>query len=144
MPKPISARKKHSVRGSKSGRPIMTLLDLLGRRWTLRILWELRERSLTSRALRSACDEASPTVLQARLSELRQAGLVELLPGYGYRLTAIGKELLENFLPLHRFAARWSKGIVSTDATATLGVAVPPHVKGRPPGRGSATKLGHA
>jgi DNA-binding HxlR family transcriptional regulator len=110
VPKPISAMKKHGVRGSKSGRPIMILLDLLGRRWTLRILWELRERSLTSRALRSACDEASPTVLQARLSELRQAGLVELLPSYGYRLTAIGKELLENFLPLHRFAARWSKG----------------------------------
>jgi DNA-binding HxlR family transcriptional regulator len=110
MPKPISAMKKPGVRGSKSGRPIMTLLDLLGRRWTLRILWELRERSLTSRALRSACDEASPTVLQARLSELRQASLVELLPGYGYRLTAIGKELLENFLPLHRFAERWSRG----------------------------------
>jgi Mn-dependent DtxR family transcriptional regulator len=49
-------------------------------------------------------------VLQARLSELRQAGLLELLPGYGYRLTALGKELLENFLPLHRFAERWSKG----------------------------------
>jgi len=102
--------KKHSVRGSKSGRPIMALLDLLGRRWTLRLIWELRERSLTSRGLRTACDEASPTVLQARLSELRQAGLVELLPGNGYRLTAVGKELLENFLPLHRFAERWSKG----------------------------------
>jgi Mn-dependent DtxR family transcriptional regulator len=49
-------------------------------------------------------------VLQARLSELRHAGLVELLPGNGYRLTAVGKELLENFLPLHRFAERWSKG----------------------------------
>jgi len=65
---------------------------------------------LTSRGLRAACDEASPTVLQARLSELRQAGLVELLPGNGYRLTAVGKELLESFLPLHRFAERWSKG----------------------------------
>jgi DNA-binding HxlR family transcriptional regulator len=110
MPKPISAMKKHSVRGSASGRPIMALLDLLGRRWPLRIIWELRERSLTSRALRSACDEASPTVLQARLSELRQAGLVELVPASGYRLTQIGKELLETFLPLHRFAERWSKG----------------------------------
>jgi DNA-binding HxlR family transcriptional regulator len=110
MPKPISAMKKHGVRGSESGRAIMALLDLLGRRWTLRIIWELRERSLTSRALRSACDEASPTVLQARLSELRQAGLVELLPASGYRLTQIGKELLETFLPLHRFAERWSKG----------------------------------
>ena len=109
MPKQTSALKKPSVRGSKSGRPIMALLDLLGRRWTLRILWELREQALTSRALRAACDEASPTVLQARLSELREVGLVELMPGNGYRLTAIGKELLENFLPLHRFAERWSK-----------------------------------
>jgi DNA-binding HxlR family transcriptional regulator len=30
------------VRGSSGGRPIMALLDLLGRRWALRILWELR------------------------------------------------------------------------------------------------------
>jgi len=105
-----AAMKKRAVRGSKSGRPIMSLLDLLGRRWTLRIFWELREQPLTSRGLRAACDEASPTVLQARLSELRQAGLVELLPGNGYRLTPVGKELLENFLPLHRFAERWSKG----------------------------------
>src|SRR5256885_10255749 len=98
MPKPMPAVKKRAVRGSKSGRPIMALLDLLGRRWTLRILWELREQPLTSRALRAACDEASPTVLQARLSELREAGLVELMPGNGYRLTAIGRELLGNFL----------------------------------------------
>jgi DNA-binding HxlR family transcriptional regulator len=109
MPKPASVVKKRSVRGSRSGRPIMALLDLLGRRWSLRIIWELREASLTSRALRTACDEASPTVLQTRLSELREAGLVELMPGDGYRLTEMGKELFENFLPLHRFAERWSK-----------------------------------
>src|SRR5476651_128709 len=99
MPKQISAVKKRAVRGSRSGRPIMALLDLLGRRWTLRILWELREQSLTSRALRTACDEASPTVLQARLSELRKAGLVELRPGDGYGLTATGRELHQTFLP---------------------------------------------
>jgi DNA-binding HxlR family transcriptional regulator len=109
MPKRMPAVKKRSVRGSKSGRPIMALLDLLGRRWSLRILWELREAPLTSRALRAACDEASPTVLQARLSELRQAAFVELVPAGGYGLTATGKELLATFLPLHRFAERWSK-----------------------------------
>ena len=87
----------------------MVLLDLLGRRWSLRILWELRDQSLTSRALRTACDEASPTVLQARLSELRKAGFIELVPASGYGLTGIGQELLETFLPLHRFAERWSK-----------------------------------
>jgi DNA-binding HxlR family transcriptional regulator len=106
---PKKTARQRRVRGSRSGRPIMVLLDLLGRRWSLRILWELREQSLSSRALRAACDEASPTVLQARLSELRQADFVELIPGDGYRLTAMGRELLENFLPLHRFAERWSK-----------------------------------
>jgi DNA-binding HxlR family transcriptional regulator len=109
MPKQPAAMKKRRVRGSKSGRPIMALLDLLGRRWTLRIIWELRNQSLTSRALREACDEASPTILQARLSELRAAGFVELLPASGYALTDPGRELQKTFLPLHQFAERWSK-----------------------------------
>jgi DNA-binding HxlR family transcriptional regulator len=85
----------------------MALLDLLGRRWTLRILWELRDAHLTSRGLRAACDEASPTVLQARLSELREAGFVELGEAGGYGLTALGRELCETFMPLNTFAKRW-------------------------------------
>jgi DNA-binding HxlR family transcriptional regulator len=104
-----AVKPKRAVRGSRTGRPIMVLLDLLGRRWTLRILWELRESTLTSRALREACDDASPTVLQARLADLRQAGLVELASASGYRLTDMGRELHGTFLPLHRFAERWSK-----------------------------------
>ncbi|WP_426611665.1 winged helix-turn-helix transcriptional regulator [Bradyrhizobium sp. McL0616] len=99
--------KTRSVRGSRTGRPIIALLDLLGQRWTLRILWELHDAPLTSRALRTACDEASPTVLQARLSELREAGFVELGEAGGYGLTALGRELCETFMPLHRFAERW-------------------------------------
>jgi DNA-binding HxlR family transcriptional regulator len=98
-----------AVRGSRTGRPIMALLDLLGRRWSLRILWELQGAPLTSRALRTACDEASPTVMQARLSELREARFVELSEGGGYSLTPLGRELCETFMPLHRFAERWRK-----------------------------------
>ena len=109
MPKPAAVTTKTAVRGSRTGRPVMALLDLLGRRWTLRIIWELNDGPLTSRALRTACDDASPTVMQARLSELREAGLVELLAGDGYRLTLLGRELMESFLPLHQFAERWSK-----------------------------------
>ena len=101
-------RAKGPVRGSTTGRPIMALLDLLGRRWTLRILWELRDASLTSRALREACGDISPTVLQARLDDLREAGLVERSPE-GYRQTDLGRELALVFLPIHRFAERWSK-----------------------------------
>jgi DNA-binding HxlR family transcriptional regulator len=113
MSKQVVVPKKGPVRGSRSGRPIMALLDLLGRRWTLRIIWELRESTLTSRALRTACDEASPTILQSRLSELREAGFVELVFGEGYRLSPLGKDLLATFLPLYGFAERWSKHGVS-------------------------------
>src|SRR4029078_10614385 len=104
MRKQAPAMKKRAVRGSRTGRPIMALLDLLGRRWTLRIVWELREGPLTSRALRTACDEASPTVVQARLSELREAGLIELAQGDGYGLTELGQDLADTALPLHRAA----------------------------------------
>ena len=106
MAKPASSR-QYVARGSRTGRPIMALLDLLGRRWSLRILWELRGEPLTSRALRAVCDEASPTVMQARLTELREAGFIELGEG-GYRLTPLGRQLCETFMPLHLFAERWS------------------------------------
>lgn len=86
----------------------MALLDLLGRRWALRVIWELRDGWLTSRQLRAACDDVSPTVLQSRLSELRGAGLIVLEARHGYTLTPLGRELLESFLPLHGFAERWA------------------------------------
>jgi DNA-binding HxlR family transcriptional regulator len=106
------------VRGSRTGRPIMALLDLLGRRWTLRIVWELRNGPLTARALRAACDEASPTVLHTRLAELRDARLVDHTAGRGYGLTPLGVEFSRAFLPLYDFADRWAaQTIPSDDAT---------------------------
>ncbi len=96
------------VRGSRSGRPIMALLDLLGRRWQLRILWELREGPLGFRALQQRCDGMSPSVLSQRLSELVTAGVVEQLPGSDYRLTEPGVELLAALGPLNAWASRWS------------------------------------
>lgn len=95
---------------TQSKRPIMRLLDLVGRRWALRILWELRDAPLRSRALRAACDGVSPTVLQARLDDLRAAGLVELA-AQGYALTALGREFLTAFLPLYRFADHWAAAV---------------------------------
>jgi DNA-binding HxlR family transcriptional regulator len=48
-------------------------------------------------------------VLQARLSELRKAGFLDLAAEGGYSLTPLGQELCETFMPLHRFAERWRK-----------------------------------
>lgn len=105
----MALTKRKTVRGSKTGRPIMVLLDLIGRRWTLRIIWELRDGPLTSRALRERCDDISPTVLQARMGELRHAGFVTLDTPGGYRLTDLGDELREHTGGLYTFAERWSK-----------------------------------
>jgi DNA-binding HxlR family transcriptional regulator len=88
----------------------MALLDLLGRRMTLRILWELRDRELTFRALQNAA-ATNPSVLNARLGELREAQLVEHGEG-GYRLTAQGRSLLATFLPLHAWAEEWARALV--------------------------------
>lgn len=98
------------VRGSKTGRPIMVLLDLLGRRWTLRIVWELREAPLRFRDLQDSI-AASPTIVNTRLAELREAKLVLLDEESGYRLTPLGEELLRLFLPLHLWSEKWAKAI---------------------------------
>jgi DNA-binding HxlR family transcriptional regulator len=99
-----------AVRGSRTGRPIMAALDLLGRRWALRVLWELRHGPQSFRALRARCDEVSPTVLNQRLAELRASGIVEHAPGSGYALTAGGESLLAALTPLRDWAERWAKG----------------------------------
>ena len=96
------------VRGSTTGRPIMALLDLLGRRWTLRIVWELREEPRRFRELQDLLG-ASPTIVNTRLAELREAKLVELDEAVGYRLTSLGNELLRLFLPLHVWSEKWAK-----------------------------------
>jgi DNA-binding HxlR family transcriptional regulator len=97
------------VRGSRTGRPIMALLDLLGKRWVLRIIWELREASLTFRELRDRCDAMSPTVLNQRLRDLRDADVVVLAETGGYSLSQSGRQLLAALTPLQRWADAWQK-----------------------------------
>ncbi|MEX2123054.1 MAG: helix-turn-helix domain-containing protein [Woeseia sp.] len=92
-----------------------TLLDLSGRRWSLRVVWELRQGALNFRALREACGRISPGVLQCRLHEWRSAGMVEKIPRLGYRLTARGERLFQLLAPL----SDW----VSSDESA------PPHAR---------------
>lgn len=88
----------------------MALLDLLGRRWTMRVLWELRGGPLSFRALQAACSGMSPSVLNQRLAELREAALVDAADN-GYALTPRGKELLAMFEPLNRWAEGWAQDL---------------------------------
>lgn len=95
------------VRGSQTGMPIMALLDMLGRRGALRLIWELREGALTFRALQEAAD-LNPSTLNARLKELRSARVV-ILGDQGYSLTPEGTDLLAMLLPLRLWAEQWAK-----------------------------------
>jgi DNA-binding HxlR family transcriptional regulator len=86
----------------------MAILDLLGRRWTLRMLWELRDGPLGFRALQAQCDAMSPSVLSQRLTELTTAGVVGQIESLEYELTEEGRGLMEALAPLHQWAARWN------------------------------------
>lgn len=87
----------------------MALLDLLGRRWVLRILWELRDEPLNFRELQAACGGISPSVLNTRLADMRDTQLVELLPDEGYALTKMGRELHTQLTPLTVWSEKWAK-----------------------------------
>ncbi len=88
----------------------MVLLDLLGRRTALRILWELRgDTPMTFRALQEAA-ETNPSVLNTRLAELREVKIVAHAEG-GYVLSPLGRELLAHLGPLTSWAETWAKAI---------------------------------
>ena len=87
----------------------MAALDLLGRRWSLRILWELGRGPLGARALRARCDDMSTSVLYARLGELVDVGLVRTDADGAYELTPLGADLGRAIAPLDAWAQRWAR-----------------------------------
>lgn len=91
-----------------SKEPIMALLDLLGRRWAMRVIWELRTEELTFRQLQQRCNGVSASALNSRLRELREAGILGNGPG-GYQLSEEGRSLLQAYEPLGKWAQRWAR-----------------------------------
>ena len=103
-PVPVPGR---PARGTRTGRPLLVAFDLLGRRWALRVLWELRAERLGFRALRERCDGMSSSVLRDRLAELVEARILDTDAEGHYGLTADGRGLLEALQPLSRWADGW-------------------------------------
>jgi DNA-binding HxlR family transcriptional regulator len=102
------------VGSSQTGRPIMAVLDLLGRRWSMRILWELHQNGPNSfRSLQRLCGDISPTVLNSRLSELREAGIIALREGEGYIITEEGLALGKIITQLNEWAKGWAERTVA-------------------------------
>ena len=90
---------------------MMALLDLLGRRWSMGVLWTLCEGGpATFRELQARCETISPAVLNARLKELREARLVER-SSEGYAATGLGRELYGHLNPLGSWAKVWARSL---------------------------------
>ncbi|MEK0097817.1 winged helix-turn-helix transcriptional regulator [Streptomyces sp. NPDC056121] len=85
----------------------MAALDLLGRRWTLRILWELSHAPAGFRELQRRCERMSSSVLSTRLHELTGARLLALHDD-AYHLTPLGEHLVEALTPLQAWSRRWA------------------------------------
>ncbi|MFI5889459.1 winged helix-turn-helix transcriptional regulator [Actinoplanes sp. NPDC051513] len=83
-------------------------MDLLGRRWALRLIWELRDGPVGARALLARCEGLSSSVLYQRLGELTGSGLA-LGGNEGYELTPLGKDLGRALGPLDEWANRWAE-----------------------------------
>jgi DNA-binding HxlR family transcriptional regulator len=98
------------VRGSTTGRPLMAALDLLGQRWTLRVIWELRADALGFRELQRRCEKMSSSVLSTRLATLMEAAIVHLEDD-GYYLTPLGKDLITALGPLQSWADEWNEAL---------------------------------
>lgn len=102
------------VRGSTTGRPLMAAMDLLGRRWALRILWELRVGPTGARVLQAKCDGMSSSVLYDRLRDLAASGLVEQTHDDQYVLSELGASLGTALKPLDSWATSWAKSLRKT------------------------------
>jgi|SRR5215213_9098868 len=86
-----------------SARPVESVFELLGRRWALRLVWELRRSTLTFSELRRRTG-ISPAVLSARLRDLGDADVIERDGGGRYRLSGRGRELARVLYELNRWA----------------------------------------
>lgn len=102
------------VRGSQTGKPIMALFDLLGRSWSLGIIWQLSQTPLTFRGLQEKCERISPTVLNKRLKELREAKLIANDKD-GYQLTDLGRELFTLLSPFGQWSTHWADQLQGQD-----------------------------
>lgn len=98
------------VRGSKSGVPIMAVFDLIGRTWAIGVVWQLQNGPCTFRELQERCELISPTILNSRIKDLREADVVERTLE-GYQLTSRGKELIEIIKPLGNWSRKWAKEV---------------------------------
>jgi len=111
------------VRGSKTGKPIMALLDLLGRTWALGIIWHLNTAPATFRELQERCEQISPSLLNTRLKELKSLSIITTNE-QGYTLTEQGQDLFGIISPLGLWSKSWAKQINDSEHNKAMNTTI--------------------
>ncbi|NKY36557.1 helix-turn-helix transcriptional regulator [Nocardia speluncae] len=87
---------------------MLAVIELLGQRWILRVLWELEPGPLGFLELRRRMGNCSSSMLSNRLQQLHAAGLIEKHGSNGfYELTAAGIGLSEALQSLWDRSESW-------------------------------------
>lgn len=92
--------------------PVRNVLDKVGDKWSVLVIFMLQDTPLRFTALRRAIPDISQRVLTATLRKLEREGLVwrmvaaTIPPAVTYGLTPLGQSLLAQFCAL----ADWARG----------------------------------
>lgn len=100
--------------------PVAKSAEVLGNPWSLLIVRELLLGSTRFTALQKGMPRISPTVLNTRLKELEEHGVIVKRPvsgqrGHDYRLTPAGRELAPVIESLVVWGMRWARDALQVD-----------------------------
>ena len=100
--------------------PVSKATEIIGEKWTLLILRELLLGTSRFNDFQRSMSRISPTVLNKRLKQLEEKGIVlkkrlSGQKGFEYRLTAMGKELEPIIEQVAIWGQRWARGQMSDD-----------------------------
>ena len=100
--------------------PVAKSAEVLGNPWSLLIVRELLLGSTRFTALQKGMPRISPTVLNTRLKELEEHGVIVKRPvsgqrGHEYRLTPAGRELAPVIESLVVWGMRWARDALQAD-----------------------------
>lgn len=109
-----------SYRGYGQYCPLALATEMLGGRWTLLVVSRLLDGCTRFNEIHRGLPQISPSLLSKRLSELRDAGLVDIEPlesgrGHRYRLTDAGRELAPLVDQLAVWGQRWARDMTHED-----------------------------
>lgn len=127
----MKTKSKQKGSWKRSACPIANTLDLVGDKWSLLIVRDMRYGKRTYGEFANSAEGIPTNILADRLKRLEEAGIIvssayqERPLRYEYTLTEKGKELGEVLQALVRWGKKYIPGVKTLDEVATSARAKP-------------------